>query len=309
MAEAGRDKERRMERIEACPACGGRSFSAFKKANFSVEDISSVDVMITDKAYGKVWDLDRCTDCTHVFANPCPTPDFIQSLYGEIVDPVYQDEAEGRQKNFERILKRLERLRPARGPLFDVGAATGILMNMARERDWEPEGVEPSSWAVETARDRYDLEIRSGDFETAELPEDRYAAVTMVDFIEHVPDPMAALVKAGEILRGDGVLCIVTPDIRSLAARAAGARWWHYRPAHLAYFTHRSLQALLGRAGLKILKTRRYAWTFSVHYLLTRISLMRFLVKNPSWASFFGRFPIKLALGDSFEIYAGKKPS
>ena len=200
-------------------------------------------------------------------------------------------------------------LGPARGPLFDVGAATGILMNMARERDWEPEGVEPSSWAVETARDRYDLEIRSGDFETAELPEDRYAAVTMVDFIEHVPDPMAALVKAGEILRGDGVLCIVTPDIRSLAARAAGARWWHYRPAHLAYFTHRSLQALLGRAGLKILKTRRYAWTFSVHYLLTRISLMRFLVKNPSWASFFGRFPIKLALGDSFEIYAGKKPS
>ncbi len=87
-----------MERIEACPACGGRSLSAFKKANFEVRDISPEDVKITDKAYGKVWDLDRCADCTHVFANPRPSPRFIQSLYGDIIDPVYQDEAEGRQK-------------------------------------------------------------------------------------------------------------------------------------------------------------------------------------------------------------------
>jgi 2-polyprenyl-3-methyl-5-hydroxy-6-metoxy-1,4-benzoquinol methylase len=306
MAEAGRDKKRRMERIEACPACGGRSFSAFKKANFSVEDISPEEIKITDKSYGKVWALERCADCTHVFANPRPTPEFIQSLYGDIVDPVYQDEAEGRQKNFERILIRLERLRPAQGPLFDVGAATGILMNMARERGWEPEGVEPSSWAIKTARDRYDLHILAGDFETAAIPENRFTAVTMVDFIEHIPDPRSALVKAVEILCGDGILCIVTPDINSLAARMAGSRWWHYRPAHLAYFTHRSLQTLLNQAGLTILKTRRYAWTFSAHYLLTRISLMRFLVKNPRMASFFSRIPIKLALGDSFEIYAGK---
>jgi 2-polyprenyl-3-methyl-5-hydroxy-6-metoxy-1,4-benzoquinol methylase len=179
-------------------------------------------------------------------------------------------------------------------------------MNMARERGWQPEGVEPSAWAVETAGDRYGLQIHCGDFETSDLPKDRYEAVTMVDFIEHVPDPMAAIIKAREILCGDGILCIVTPDIRSLAARAAGSRWWHYRPAHLAYFTHRSLQALLGRAGLRILKTRRYAWTFSAHYLLTRVAFMRFLVKNQSLASIFSRIPIKLALGDSFEIYAGK---
>jgi hypothetical protein len=134
MTETGKDKERSIERIEACPACGGRSLSAFKKANFEVRDISPEDVKITDKAYGKVWDLDRCADCTHVFANPRPSPRFIQSLYGDIIDPVYQDEAEGRQKNFERILERMERLQPAKGPLFDVGAATGILMNMARER-------------------------------------------------------------------------------------------------------------------------------------------------------------------------------
>ena len=309
MTEQEEQKAYSMQRFEACPVCGGRSLYAFRSANIDAQALTPEDIKITDKAYGKIWALERCADCTHVFANPRPSPDFIQSLYADIVDPTYQEEAEGRQKNFARILNRLEKLRPERGPLFDVGAATGILMNMAQDRGWEPEGVEPSSWAVKTAQDRYGLRVQAGDFETSENTRDRYAAVTMIDFIEHIPDPGAALAKAVEILRGDGILCLVTPDINSLAARLAGSRWWHYRPAHLAYFSHRSLRTALDRAGLQILRTRRYAWTFSAHYLLTRISLLKILVKNPRLASFWSRIPIKLALGDSFEIYAVKRTS
>ncbi|MGB2906157.1 MAG: class I SAM-dependent methyltransferase [Candidatus Aminicenantaceae bacterium] len=309
MTEHKEQRDRTMQQLEACPVCGGRSLSVFRSTNIEAQALTPEDVKITDKAYGKIWGLERCAGCSHVFANPRPTPEFIQSLYADIVDPLYQEEAEGRQKNFERILTRLEKLRPDRGPLFDVGAATGILMNMARERGWEPQGVEPSSWAVATARDRYGLHIRAGDFETSEIAKDRFAAVTMVDFIEHIPDPGAALVKAREILRSDGVLCLVTPDISSLAARLAGRRWWHYRPAHLAYFSYGSLRTALNQAGLKILRTRRYAWTFSAHYLLTRVSPLKLLVKNPRLASFWRRVPIKLALGDSLEIYAGKSTS
>jgi SAM-dependent methyltransferase len=150
------------------------------------------------------------------------------------------------------------------------------------------------------------LALRHGPFETACLKGNAYAAVLMVDFIEHTPLPHEAVVRAQRILRPAGILVLVTPDIRSPAARIAGRRWWHLRPAHLAFFSRASLQALLSRAGFTIIEERRYAWTFSAHYLLSRKRLTRVLLKNSAMSSFFKRIPIKLALGDSFEIYARK---
>ncbi len=301
------DNRERLIRVEGCPVCGSTDITAYLPATFEITAIRPEDVKITDRAYGKIWNLDRCPDCTHVFANPRPSAAFAQSLYGDIADPEYQDEAEGRQKNFERILKTLEKQHPEKGSLLDVGAATGILMNLARIRGWKPEGIEPSTWAVQTARERYQLEIQPGDFETADVFTQRFTAVTMVDFIEHIPDPVIALTKARDVLCPDGTLCLVTPNLRSLAARLTGRRWWHFRPAHLAYFTRRSLFTLLDRIGLRPVRIRRYTWTFSAYYLLTRFRGLKFLWDRPLAASLWRRIPIKLAFGDSFEIYAGKK--
>jgi SAM-dependent methyltransferase len=262
--------------------------------------------MITDSDYGKIWDLSRCDNCTHIFANPCPSPEFIQSLYGEIEDPLYQEEAQGRSKNFERILTRLGKIHPDDGILIDVGAATGILMDLARSRGWSVEGIEPSSWAVRVAREKYDLEILEGVFETAPLQKERYTVVSMVDFLEHIPHPFDALKIAKEILAPEGTLCLVTPDINSLAARIMGQKWWHYRPGHLGYFSEKSLRTVLQKAGFRVFQMRKYSWTFSLHYLLSRRPGLSFLLKNPFFSSLFKKIPIKLALQDSFEIYASK---
>ncbi len=131
----------------------------------------------------------------------------------------------------------------------------------------------------------------------------------MVDIIEHTPIPFEAVNKAGQILRPGGLLALVTPDIHSASARIAGRGWWHLRPAHLAYFSRASLAALLGRAGFSIVRERRYSWTFSLHYLMSRKRASRLLLGNRQLASFLKRVRIKLALGDSFEVYAVKEKS
>ena len=289
----------------ACPACAGADIRAYQKGTFSGR-LTHDEVKITDSQYGKTWDLSLCTDCGHIFANPCPTPEFLASLYGRVEDPLYEAEAAGRSRNFLRLLRRLEKLIPERGALFDVGAATGILLDLARRRGWEPAGIEPSSWAVRAAADKYGLRLIEGTLERASLSKDRYAAVTMVDFIEHTALPFEAVGKAQAILRPAGILVLVTPDIHSRAARLAGRRWWHLRPAHLAFFSRRSLEALLRRAGFSILAERRYSWTFSVHYLLSRKPAFEVLLNGLGPASFLKRIPLKLALGDSFEVYAIK---
>jgi SAM-dependent methyltransferase len=293
-------------RLEACPACGGGSIRAHRKGTY-FDRLTRDQIKITDSQYGKTWDLSLCLECGHLFADPCPTPEFIFSLYGEVEDPLYEDEAAGRAKNFLRILKRLESLIPERGPLFDVGAATGILLDLARSRGWQPDGIDPSAWAVGVAAARHGLSLRQGPFETASLPEDFFAAVTMVDIIEHTPLPFEAAKKAHDVLLPGGILVIVTPDIHSASARLAGRRWWHLRPAHLAYFSRSSLAALLRRAGFSIVKEHRYSWTFSLHYLLSRRPGFGFLLRNRRLASFLKKIRLKLALGDSFEVYAVKE--
>jgi SAM-dependent methyltransferase len=299
------DARERFERVEACPACGGANLRPWKKGSIDIRALRPEDVKITDSRYGLTWDLSVCADCGHIFADPCPTPAFIGSLYGALEDPLYEEEAEGRAMNFRRVLVRLERLRREKGRLFDVGAATGILMNLARERGWEVDGVEPSAWAVAFARDRYSLAVREGVFETAGVPPASVDAVTMVDLIEHTARPCDAVRRAAEVLRPGGLLCLVTPNIRSVAARLAGRTWWHFRPAHLAYFTRGSLDALFRRTGFTVVLRRSYSWTFSARYLASRKAAFRFLLHGRR-SSFLGRIPIKLALGDSFEIYARK---
>jgi SAM-dependent methyltransferase len=298
----------RFERPDRCPACADPRRRPFRKGNFDYSRLDKDQIKITDSEYGKIWDLSECEACGHIFSDPGPKPEFILALYRQVEDPAYDAEAEGRSQNFLGILKTLATLLPERGTLFDVGAATGILLEAARGRGWTPDGVEASDWAADRARRTRNLPLRQGFFEKTDVAPGSCRAVTMVDFIEHTPRPREAAAKAYEILAPGGVVCIVTPDIHSFAARLAGRRWWHLRPGHVAYFSKKSLEALLRDAGFSIVRRKRYAWTFSAHYLLTRFKAFQVLVRGRQAALFFKRIPIKLALGDSFEIYARKDP-
>jgi SAM-dependent methyltransferase len=294
------------ERAERCPVCLGSRILPYKKATFDYMKLRSDQIRITDREYGKIWDLSRCSACGHIFANPVPKPEFIFSIYSRVEDPLYDEEAEGRSRNFLTILKFLELFAPVKGTLFDVGAATGLLLGLARERGWNVAGIEASAWAAAFAARERKIALGQGAFEEAPLPANFYQAVAMVDFIEHTPKPREAALKAFHILAPGGILCLVTPDIHSLAAVLAGKRWWHLRPGHLAYFSRESLMSLLEDAGFRLLKMRRYAWTFSAHYLFSRMSFLEALAGGGILASFLKRIPIKLALGDSFEVYARK---
>lgn len=296
-----------LEAVNKCPFCGSHKLQVYKKSTIDLDHFSEEQFKITDNAYGNIWDLTQCKNCSYVFANPQPSPMLIESMYMKIEDPDYEDEAAGREKNFKRILSRLEKIHPERGVLFDVGAATGILLNAARERGWHPAGVETSQWAVKIAKEKYNILVQQGNFTSLTSLPNKLTAVTMVDFIEHVCNPFTAVAQAHRILKPGGTLCVVTPDLNSLAARLAGKKWWHFRPAHLSYFTKKSLTYLLERTGFQIIKFKRYSWSFSAYYIFSRKPVFKFLLKNQRMASFWKKIPVKLALLDSYEVYARKE--
>jgi hypothetical protein len=90
-------------------------------------------------------------------------------------------------------------------------------------------------------------------------PENRFDAITMIDFIEHVRSPRAVLHWAAARLNPAGSLLVVTPRVGSLSHRTMGQRWTHYKTEHLWYFSPRSLIRLLNEVGLSLVALRP-AW-------------------------------------------------
>lgn len=287
-----------------CPLCGSKDTEFWKKGN--IESVGIEEFKITDYQYGKHWELTKCRNCHFIFSNPFP-PAEVKEIYEKVVDPEYVEEEEGRGGNFRSILKNLKKIVEPKGPFLDVGCATGIMMNLAKKEGWDVYGVELSSWAVEEAKRRYGLEIIKGDFLEVDFPENFFQVIALIDIIEHVSKPKETMEKVWRLLRRGGICVVVTPDVMSLTAKIMGEKWWHFRPAHIGFFSKESIFHLLHSKGFEIVKVKRYKWRFSLYYISSRIKFLKKLAESRFLRPILKRIPIILPLMDSLEIY-GRKP-
>lgn len=288
--------------LDRCPSCRSERIRLFKKGTVEPQSISAGDFKITDNHYGSRWTFFACRDCGLVFANPVPDPEAIARFYAALEDEEYSQEGEGRGRNFAAVLKRLGRLAPAGSTLLDVGAASGIFLNLARAAGYRVQGIEPSSALADDAERLFGLKLFRGSAEQFPGGEN-FQVVTLLDVLEHVTDPNALLAALARLLAPGGVLVVSTPDIGSLPARLLGGRWWHYRVAHINFFNRRALARLLAAHGFDIVLRKRFAWNFSAYYLVTR--LLPFL-KGTALQRPLKKLHLKLQLFDSWEVYARK---
>jgi SAM-dependent methyltransferase len=151
------------------------------------------------------------------------------------------------------------------GRLLDVGCASGWLLDHARARGWQAQGVELSEEAVRFARER-GLQVHHGDLAGAHLPAASFDLIYMGDVLEHVPDCRATLAEVARVLSPGGVLYLRGPiTTHSLARTLALAGFGFLRrsivlrepPYHLWEFTPRSLSAVLARVGLEVASLRQ----------------------------------------------------
>jgi len=289
--------------LDSCPLCQSTQISLFAKGTVAPEKISAADFKITDSHYGLRWTFFACRDCGFVFANPAPAKETIVEFYTALADEEYSQEDEGRGRNFTTILSRLRKFMPLGSRLLDVGAASGIFLNLARNAGYRVAGIEPSAALVADAGRLYGLKLFCGTVEQY-IASEKFAVITLLDVIEHVTDPGAFLSILNGFLAPGGMLVIVTPDIGSLAAGIMGRRWWHYRVAHINFFNRRSLDRLLFKHGFEIVSIKRFAWNFSFYYLLTRLLPW---CRGQALQKPLKKLHCKLQLFDSWEIYARKK--
>jgi len=222
-----------------------------------------------DFATIKGYPLKRCPNCELQLFDPQPDDLTLAVLYEEEYYNawgMHNDESSTRAlklATFDRLLRPLRARFPGAPRLLDCGAATGYLMEKALDLGMQPYGVELSEFGAERMTRRFGPgRVFCGPFDQAAfegVDHEFFDIITMIDFIEHVRDPMGTLVKAFNLLKPGGQLLILTPNAGSLSRRLMGVRWLHYKVEHLSYFSPRSLAKAMQRVGFVDVRVGR-AW-------------------------------------------------
>jgi len=297
--------------MSGCWICGSGKQRQFLPSTMGRE-AESEDMKISDSHYGRTARIVECGECGFRYADPLPAPDLV-GLYENLVDPDYSAGSAGRIQPFRRIVERCRLLSPGARTLLDVGAGIGLMCLAAREAGLESAGVEPSAWAVKVAREAHRVDLLQGAFPHPALTGRRFDVITVIDVIEHLQNPMALLREVRDALHPGGLAVITTPDVRSLAPRLLGRRWWHYRVAHVGYFDRKTIARALRGSGLALEASEPYAWSFSLGYLAERLErylpvgpLRRALLRTPPGRAFF-RFRVRVNPRDSRTYYARRQ--
>ena len=198
----------------------------------------------------------RCDACGTEFSLPQPTDERLAEIYSaEYYEPWHHEDPESLQTmktmTFAPVVREIERFGGRR--ILDLGCATGEFLKGLDSAGLDLFGVDLNAEAIARAIEA----VPHGTFHCGTLADhpfstERFDAITMLDFVEHVRDPETELRLACQRLADHGRLIISTPRMDSNVARATRRYWPQYREEHLTYFTRSGLSACLQRAGLVI---------------------------------------------------------
>jgi 2-polyprenyl-3-methyl-5-hydroxy-6-metoxy-1,4-benzoquinol methylase len=161
------------------------------------------------------------------------------------------------------------------GKLLDVGCGSGEFLNAMSQAGLKSVGLEPNSMQAEFAR-RQGLTVVNEPLKEGLFPPAHFDAITFIQVLEHVPDPVQTLRITKNYLRHGGMLVIDVPSYnnpRFLLYRATGIKRIvrkDFIGPHLFYYTPRTLSDIVRQSGLEVLHfdTGRYNAKFGPNPLL-----------------------------------------
>ncbi len=235
------------------------------------------------------YEFDRCRNCASLFCHNSDSATHSAKLYSaesyfqnpEFDFPelggyhgyrAYVNDQDDIEAKFDHILANIEAFHSP-GRLLDVGAGPGFLVSAAGRRGWDAVGVDLNKWAANYASER-GFDVRPVAFRDAGFDAGSFAAVTMMDLLEHVSDPEELVAEAARVIHPTGVLSILTPDAASPVSRILGRRWPELQraPEHLTLFSVRGLAALLDQHGFDVVGWHWIGKRTSISTLMADIS-------------------------------------
>lgn len=150
------------------------------------------------------------------------------------------------------IFAQLRRHGAHRRHLLDIGAGAGALLAAAREAGFSATGIEIN----EAYRERHrllGLKVHYGAFPSDFPPTrlGRYDAITLLDVLEHIADPVSFLSATTGYLNEGGAIAVQVPNFNSLLLQIEGPANHNFCPGHWNHFTPKTLARAAHAAGLR----------------------------------------------------------
>jgi 2-polyprenyl-3-methyl-5-hydroxy-6-metoxy-1,4-benzoquinol methylase len=140
------------------------------------------------------------------------------------------------------------------GKILDIGCGSGLFVKEMEEFGWDSYGVEIDKSAVEYAR-KTGLKVFCGELTDAHYPEQFFDVVAIRHVIEHVHSPKEVMNEIYRIMKNEGTLILVTPNIDSYEAKIFGRYWTALEvPRHLFFFSLKTIKRLFETTSFEIEK-------------------------------------------------------
>jgi SAM-dependent methyltransferase len=236
----------------------------------------------------------RCTRCGVHYLYPRLTEEAMQLVYQDpsyfqggasgYSDTSYFDQETALRATFKCLLRNLQRRGIIGGDLLEVGCGYGYLLDEARAYVRRRVGTEFSPEAAARASDT-GADVFEGGLE--QLPDQAlFDCALAIQVIEHIYDPVRFMSQLVARVRPGGYVVLATPDIGGSLRKLMGRSWPSFKvPEHVVYYDFRSLERLMGEAGLSSIARLPYPHAFPLGLLTGKfgLSLPKALARINVW--------------------------
>jgi SAM-dependent methyltransferase len=198
--------------------------------------------------FGMKASVAECHDCRIAYQTPRPSVEAslaYMDMRWRSYD-AYVADGELQRARAQRYLEVVAALGVPSPRILDFGAGIGTFVRAARDEGWDAVGVERSAAAIERARSEHSVEL---NVDLSAVDHD-FDVITMWDVVEHLRDPSGTVEVLRAHLRPGGWVVLETGNWESGGRLSAGDAWTLYLFDHQYYFSPRSLEEILSRAGL-----------------------------------------------------------
>lgn len=198
-----------------------------------------------------------CHGCGHVQQWPPVSPELMAHHYRTFASYGLFGEPEALRaaapsRHAVRLLSLAHDIGLAGGRAYEVGCASGEMLNQFQRQGWEVRGCDPSPSAAAQAGEVFGITVDLGGEEQTVPRQQNLDLVLACHVLEHLYDPAGALARIQDALAPDGHLLLEVPCAVGPETLMPG--WFTFE--HLHYYQPAILNRLLQRAGFEPIEMR-----------------------------------------------------
>jgi 2-polyprenyl-3-methyl-5-hydroxy-6-metoxy-1,4-benzoquinol methylase len=255
------------EKLVACPLCKGENTTKrVGQINYNEPIYFSTNIISIIKV-PELYKCGRCKCCFTQYAIPQPIAKLLYTNGDGTKRWSY--------KNFcadktSEVVNYMDNLFIPDLKVVDIGANTGELLDFAKERGCLTYGVEYSQTSMNILKDKGHKVLNS-----LEESNSLFDVICAFDLVEHLYDVPTFFNACFSRLNSNGVIVILTGNIKSFSSSFSGSKWWYVSyPEHVVFLSEKYISGFTPFAIKHSIKT--YASNYHKNASLNRKNFVTF---------------------------------